>query len=417
MTGKIDGDRLWRRVMELAELTERERPYTRRSFTDLFLEGRVWLGEQFAGAGLELSIDSGGNLVGRRAGSRDELPPLVIGSHSDTVPGGGRFDGIAGVLAGLEVAQTLGDYGVTLRHPLEVVDFLAEEPSEYGLSCVGSRTWSGHISTEDLKRVGPDGETLGEAIQRVGGVPSLLGPEPLRKPGSLACYLELHIEQARVLESKGLSVGIVTEIVGITRHRVTFVGRIDHAGSTPMGLRHDALVGAARFIDGVSGKATAFADGEDYFVATVGQIAVAPNAFNVVPGEVSLVVEHRSNAKELSKRFSGELERLTNEIATALELTCAFETVSTANPAICDAFVRDTIRNASEDSGNGYLIMACGAGHDAMHMADIAPMGMILVPSRDGRSHCPEEWTGPDDLAAGVDVLYETVLSLDATLD
>lgn len=403
--------------MELGELTEQEQPYTRRSFTDLFMDGRVWLGERFAEAGLELSIDPGGNLVGRRVGSRDELAPIVIGSHSDTVPGGGRFDGIAGVLAGLEVAQTLNDYGVTLRHPLEVVDFLAEEPSEYGLSCIGSRAWSGHLSTEDLKRLGPGDETLGEAIQRVGGVPSLLGPEPLRKPGSLACYLEMHIEQARVLESKGLSLGIVTEIVGITRHRVTFVGRTDHAGSTPMALRRDALVGAARFIDAVSRKAGTFVDGEHYFVATVGQIEVTPNAFNVVPGEVSLVVEHRSNSNQLSENFSWEIKYLTDDIATELELTCVFETVSTADPAICEGFVRDAFRDACEDSGQGYVMMACGAGHDAMHMADITRMGMILVPSRDGRSHCPEEWTEPDDLAAGVDVLYETVLNLDVTLD
>ena len=417
MAGQIDGDRLWRWLMALGEMTEPERPYTRRSFTDLFMDGRVWLGEQFAGAGLELSVDPGGNLVGRRAGSRDELPPIVIGSHSDSVPGGGRFDGIAGVLAGLEVAQTLRDYGVTLRHPLEIVDFLAEEPSEYGLSCVGSRAWAGHLSTEDLKRVAPAGDTLAEAIQRIGGVPSVLGTGPLRKPGSLAAYIELHIEQGRVLESKGVSVGIVGEIVGITRHRVTFVGRSDHAGTTPMALRRDALVGAARLIEGVSRKAEDLADGADYFVATVGRVEVTPNAFNVVPGEVSLVIEHRSNSNALRSEFDGALGRLANEIATALELKAIVEVVSRADPAICSGVVRNAIRAACESSGQDHLAMACGAGHDAMHIAEIAPMGMILVPCRDGRSHCPEEWTEPDDLAAGVEVLYETVLNLDVRLD
>src|SRR6185437_5500878 len=200
----LEADRLWADVMALAEITDPARPYTRRSFTALFLEGRAWLAQRFAEAGLTTQIDTAGNLIGRIEGRRPELGVIAVGSHSDTVPAGGRFDGIAGVATGLEVARALADSGVQLDHTLEVIDFLAEEPSEYGLSCVGSRGMTGSLDDKMLDLAEPGGEALREALRRVGGDPDRLRQA---RRDDIRAFLELHIEQGIVLESQSLDVG------------------------------------------------------------------------------------------------------------------------------------------------------------------------------------------------------------------
>lgn len=240
---EINADRLWRRIEDLSRITEPDRPWTRRSFSPLFLEGRRWLAGEFRAAGLEPVIDAGGNLVANLEGSNSNLKPLVVGSHSDTVPSGGRYDGILGVLAALEVAQSLVDSGERLRHSLRVYDFLAEEPSEFGVSCIGSRALAGALTPDLLDLVRPDGMTLREGLRFVGGDPDELASVQC-SPNGITAYIEVHIEQGRVLESEGIRIGIVTDIIGIHRERITVTGRADHAGATPMRLRADALVGA-----------------------------------------------------------------------------------------------------------------------------------------------------------------------------
>ncbi len=242
----VDPDRLWTDVMALAAITDPERPYTRRSFSALFLKGREWLARRFDEAGLDVRIDTAGNLIGRREGADAGLKTIMLGSHSDTVPSGGRFDGIAGVIAALETARSLTDAAVVLRHPLEVVDFLAEEPSEYGLSCVGSRGMAGALEADMLALKNSTGEPLGSGLRRVGGDPERLAES---KRADIDAFLELHIEQGVVLESEGVDVGIVTSIVGIRRMEIAFEGEADHAGTTPMGLRRDALVAGARTVE------------------------------------------------------------------------------------------------------------------------------------------------------------------------
>src|SRR5271154_2868293 len=234
----IDADRLWGDVMALANVTDPARPYTRRSFTALFLEGRALIAQRFKEAGLTTRIDAAGNLIGRLVGSDAALGVIAIGSHSDTVPSGGRFDGVAGVAAGLEIARALGDAGLRLRHNLEVIDFLAEEPSEYGLSCIASRGMTGLLDDGMLELTEPQGETLRDALRRIGGDPNRLGHA---KRDDIKAFLELHIEQGAVLESRSLDIGIVTSIVGIRRIEVVFHGEADHAGTTPMTMRRDAL--------------------------------------------------------------------------------------------------------------------------------------------------------------------------------
>ncbi|MBT3359124.1 MAG: Zn-dependent hydrolase [Rhodospirillales bacterium] len=415
MGGSVNQDRLWRTIEELAAITDPAHPYTRRSFSDLHVAGRAWLREQFLEAGLSPSLDAAANLTGHLEGSQPELGAIVVGSHSDTVPDGGRFDGIAGVLSGLEVARALRDNGVKLRHGFQVVDFLAEEPSTYGMSCVGSRALAGVLSPEHLAFQEPGGETLAQAIDRMGGNTAKL-TGPLRSPGEIAAYVEVHIEQGPVLESGKIPAGIVTAIVGISRTNIHFTGRADHSGNTPMTMRRDALLGASQLVVLADQLARALNSDDDYFVGTVGKLDVEPNASNIVPGAVSMCLEYRSNSTPARASYIAAMTEHAKRIAKELDLEVSFEAVSDAEPAICDDAVRGAIRDACEKLGSPHLDMPSGAGHDAMHVSRIAPMGMIFIPCLAGRSHCADEWVSSEDLAAGANVLFETVRALDARL-
>ena len=286
----VDPVRIADTVKGLARITEPDKPYTRRAFTPLFLNGRAFLEQRFRAAGLETRIDASGNLIGRRKGRKSALGTIMLGSHSDTVPEGGRFDGIAGVAAALEVAQALNDAGIRLDHDLEIVDFLAEEVSIFGVSCVGSRGLAGLLPDGWLSRT--QGElTLRQGIIDAGGDPSRLARQ---KRSDIRAFLELHIEQGPVLETERCDIGIVTAIAGITRIEVLFDGQADHAGTTPMGHRRDALVAAARLVGEVERLATDYAKGEGHFTATVGEFSIEPNAANVVPSRARMLIDARA---------------------------------------------------------------------------------------------------------------------------
>lgn len=410
---KIDGDRLWRRLHALAEITEEGQPWTRRSFTPKFLEGRAWLKEVFAEAGLETETDAAGNLIGRRAGQGGNLAPLMLGSHSDTVPSGGRFDGILGVLCAVEAAQVLHEAGITTRHPLEIVDFLAEEPSEFGLSCIGSRAIGGALTPEMLKVIRPDGMTLAEGISYVGGDPAKLH-RVARGPDTVAGYLEVHIEQARALESAGIPVGVVTGIAAIKRERITIGGQTDHAGATPMALRRDALVAACGLIAGVSARANALSTDAKPLVATVGKLDVRPNAANAVPGEVEMVLEARAlDPATLDSFLKDDATALLADIEKG-GFTVAREEISASEATACDGAIMQAIEAAAKARGIESKRMPSGAGHDAMFIARTGPIGMIFLPCRDGRSHAPEEWAKKDDCAVAAQVMLDSLLRLDA---
>jgi beta-ureidopropionase / N-carbamoyl-L-amino-acid hydrolase len=397
----VDADRLWDDIMALAAITDPENPYTRRSFSALFLKGREWLAQRFGEAGLEVRIDAAGNLIGRREGAEPGLETIMVGSHSDTVPSGGRFDGIAGVIAALEIARSLKNAGIVLRHPLEVIDFLAEEPSEYGLSCVGSRGMVGAL-----------GEPLASALRRIGGDPEKLA-EAMRE--DIDAFLELHIEQGVVLESEGVDVGLVTSIVGIRRVEIAFEGEADHAGATPMGLRHDALVAAARTVDSVRRAAEALAaEGRDYFVATVGVLDVSPSASNVVPGRCRLIIDARSTSPEMTRRFAERIDRESAEHAGEARVRrTGFSVLSDGPPAACSPRLRTELSHAAQRLGLACRELASGAGHDTAFMTRICPAAMLFTPCRAGKSHAPEEWADRDALAAGASVMFETVRALD----
>jgi N-carbamoyl-L-amino-acid hydrolase len=408
----LDADRLWADVMALAEITDPVRPYTRRSFTALFLEGRAWLARKFAEAGLTVRIDTAGNLIGRLEGNNPALGVIAIGSHSDTVPSGGRFDGIAGVATGLEIVRAFRDSGIRTEHTIEIIDFLAEEPSEYGLSCVGSRGMTGLLDGTMLSLAGPGGETLRDALRRVGGDPDRIDQA---RRDDIKAFLELHIEQGIVLESRSLDVGIVTSIVGIRRIEIVFLGEADHAGTTPLGLRHDALVAAAATVSSVRRVAEGLAaEGSDYFVATVGILTIEPSASNIVPGRSRLIVDARTTNPALTKRFVEAIDRESLEHAAVARVRRAsFETLSDGAPAVCDPELRFALREGARDLGLGESDLPSGAGHDAVFMSRICPSAMLFVPCRAGKSHAPEEWADREAIGAGAAVIYQAIKAID----
>jgi N-carbamoyl-L-amino-acid hydrolase len=411
----VNSDRLWSRIETLSRFTDPAKPWTRRAFDSQFAQGRAWLAEEFKAAGLAVEVDDGGNLIGRTPGTGRGLGALVAGSHSDTVPSGGRFDGMLGLLAALEAAQSIREQKVSLEHPLEVVDFLAEEPSDFGISCVGSRSWAGVLTASDLARSLPSKGTLASAIDSVGGKAEQLG-KAIRSQDSVAAYVELHIEQGLVLAERKAAIGVVTAIVGIRRHEVTVEGRADHAGTTPMSLRRDALVGAAGFIRAVDELARSRPAEAPYLVATVGKLSLEPNAINAVPGSVRMILETRSTDETALLQFEQELWKQTEDELNDRGLHLTRSLLSQTLPTACSRLIQSTIEEACLTAGFSSTRLPSGAGHDGVFVARIAPMGMIFVPCREGRSHAPEEWAEPSDCANGARVLAETLILLDKSL-
>ncbi|MXN43987.1 Zn-dependent hydrolase [Shinella kummerowiae] len=409
----VDSARIADVIDGLARLTEPGRPYTRRAFTALFPAGRDFLLDKFQAAGLETRIDAAGNLTARRPGKKPGLGTIMLGSHSDTVPDGGRYDGIAGVAVALEVARALADQGIELDHDLEVVDFLAEEVSIFGVSCIGSRGMAGVLPEDWLTRQS-GGLTLEQGIRDAGGDPARIQAEARR---DIAAFLELHIEQGPVLETEKRDIGVVTAIAGITRIEIIVEGRADHAGTTPMGSRADALAAAARLVTGIEALAKSLSDGPSHFTATVGEFSIEPNAANVVPSRARLLIDARAEDRTAMDLFAGSVdllvEQLARETGTAIE---APRRISDNMPTPGDPLLLDVLDAACETVGASHRRMASGAGHDTAWMARVTRSAMIFVPCLGGRSHAPEEFAETDDIALGAAVLLNAVIQLDEKL-
>ena len=399
-------------IASLAEITDPDRPYTRRAFSPIFLKGREYLIRRFEAAGLSTRIDASGNLIGTRAGTKPGRGTIMVGSHSDTVPDGGRFDGIAGVSAALEVARALADQHVELEHDLEIVDFLAEEVSIFGVSCIGSRGLIGLRPAEWLER-SAEGMTLRQGIAEVGGHP---GVSEIRS--DIKAFLELHIEQGPILEDGHLDIGVVAAIAGITRIEIVVNGRADHAGTTPMGSRQDALATAARLVVGIEKLGTRLSHGQFHFAATVGEFSIEPGAANVVPSRARLLIDARAERRADMEHFIAELGVLVTETSADTGVAIAPPlTISDNFPTACDPFVLDTLDAAAVAVGARHRRMASGAGHDTAWMARITKAAMIFIPCLGGRSHTPEEYAETADVALGAAVLLEAVKRLDVELD
>jgi N-carbamoyl-L-amino-acid hydrolase len=359
--------------------------------------GRDLLVEWMRQAGLSVTVDRMGNIFGQRAGS-DGLPPVMMGSHADSVPTGGKYDGQLGVLCALEAIRTLNDRKAATRHPVAMAIFTNEEGARFQPAMIGSGVMAGKIPLEDAYNARDShGVRLGDELERIG----YLGSEPC-VPRPLRAYLELHIEQGPILEEQHLSVGVVEGIVAISWSRLTLTGVQDHAGPTPMRIRHDALVAAAEIVRGVREIPRKIGGG---MVSTVGRLDVTPNIPNAIPGRVSLSVDLRSPDEHHVTRALGFLDRLVKDATRVEGVTYELDHYWRVPRTHFDVEVVDTIEEAAKGLGYGYRRILSGAGHDAQYMAAICPTGMIFVPSRNGRSHCEEEFTPMDDIEKGANTL------------
>jgi beta-ureidopropionase / N-carbamoyl-L-amino-acid hydrolase len=402
-----DSDRLQRHLVELAHFgANPEGGVSRVAFSEADVEGRSYVKSLMQAAGLEVRVDPAGNLIGRRDGSDPKLPVILVGSHTDSVPHGGNYDGDVGVMGGIEVAQQLRDRHVRLRHTLEVVDFTDEEG---GL--VGSRAMAGRLSAATLDLVNASGRSVRDGIRALGGDPDAIG-RAQRGRGELAAYLELHIEQGGRLESAHTDIGVVEGIVGIHWWEATITGVANHAGTTPMDQRHDALIAASELVLAVNAAATEFAGRQ---VATVGRIRAEPGAPNVIPGKVVLSVEVRDLDATRIEAVFDRIRTRAAAIAQARGTSIDFRDLeATADPALTDPRIQRVIERAAHALGLTTMAMPSGAGHDAQDIAGIAPIGMIFVPSVGGISHSPREYTAAADIEHGVNVLLQAVTAIDA---
>jgi len=380
---------------------------SRVAFGDADIKGRSYFVKLMTDAGLAVRIDAAGNIIGRREGSVAGLAPIVVGSHLDSVPNGGRYDGALGAVAGLECAAVLKDTGLDLRHPLELVIFTNEEG---GL--IGSKAMVGDLEEKALGVASQGGMTMREGVAAVGGDPARLG-EAVRAKGDIAAYLEIHIEQGGVLEGRGIPIGVVEGIVGIARWDVTVEGFANHAGTTPMKERRDALLAAAGLITAVNRVVTAVPGRQ---VGTVGRIKADPGAVNVIPGRVEMSLELRDldaeKIRTLFERIRGEAANIAERTGTKIGFAAIEDRTM---PALTDERIRKIIEEAAEELGLETYRMPSGAGHDAQSIARIAPIGMIFIPSVGGISHSPLEFSKDEDIEKGVSVLLRTLLRIDAT--
>ena len=402
---RTHADRLEQRIVELSAFGRNpEGGVSRVAFSPADLEGRAYVRSLMMQAGLTVRTDTAGNLIGRREG-RENLPSIVFGSHIDSVPGGGNYDGDLGVIGAIEVVQVLQENDVKTRHPLEVVVFTDEEG---GLS--GSRAMVGKLGPDALSETSHSGLTVAEGIRRIGGDPDRLA-EAKRRSGDITAFIELHIEQGAVLDEAGIDIGVVTGIVGIRWWDVVIDGMANHAGTTPMDKRRDAMLSAAELVLAINRVITSEPGAQ---VGTVGKIRAEPGAPNVIPGRVIMSLEIRDLSDKRILEMFRRVEAQAEEIASRRGTPIAFNRIDfDAEPAPTDERVRAVIAAVAGKLGFSHRSMPSGAGHDAQDIAQIAPIGMIFVPSVGGISHSPREYTAPEDLAHGADVLLHTVLAID----
>jgi beta-ureidopropionase / N-carbamoyl-L-amino-acid hydrolase len=402
----VNERRIEERILELAKFGKDStgRGY-RVAYTKGDIEGRGWVIGLMKNAGLDVSIDYAGNIIGKRKGGNPSLKPIAFGSHIDMVPDGGNYDGCVGAIGALEIIEVLNENNMVTTHPLEVIIFSNEEGGP-----VGSMAMVGGLTEKGLKEHSQSGLTIADGIKAIGGNPDSIH-HCIRKKGDIKAFLELHIEQGGILERESIQIGVVEGIVGIVDWDVTIEGFANHAGTTPMNMRQDALLAAAKLIIAVN-EVINSVDGRQ--VGTVGKIAALPGAFNVVPGKVILGLEIRDLSAEKIERLIREIEKRATNIATASKTTIRFTRHDNVpHPALTDKSLQQKIAASAKALGYTFKFMQSGAGHDAQDMARIAPVAMIFVPSVSGISHSPKEFTKPIDMANGANVLLQTILKLD----
>ena len=403
---KVNGQRIESRIMELAKFgrDEKGRGY-RVAYTKGDIEGRAWFMDLMKRAGLDPTIDAAGNIIGKRKGKNASLKPIAFGSHIDMVPDGGNYDGTLGSLSALEVIEILNENNLVTDHPLEVIIFGNEEGGT-----IGSKAITSGLTEEGLQQKSQSGLTMAEGIMAIGGNPDNI-INSIRKKGDIKAFLELHIEQGGILEKENIQIGVVEGIVGIVHWEVTVEGVANHAGSTPMNMRQDALLAASQFIIAVNEVINSIKGSQ---VGTIGKIAIQPGAYNVIPGKVVLGLEIRDLSSDKIEMLYSEIEKRAATIAAASKTTISFERqANPSKPALTDKALQQTINASAKALGFTTKFMQSGAGHDSQHMALITPVAMIFIPSIGGISHSPKEFSTAVDMTNGANVLLQTILTVD----
>ena len=410
---RIDGRRLRERIEALSMFG---RPaggtfadgVSRVAYSDADVTGRRYVIGLMKAAGLQPRIDPAGNIFAMRAGGDRTLPPILFGSHIDSVPSGGNFDGDLGSLSALAAIEALDAAGVRTRQPLEMVVWAHEEGFAFGRGLACSRIAAGEVTPADLAEVW-NGMTRADAIRKIGGDPDRIA-EAKRAAGSHHCYLELHIEQGGTLERSGIDIGVVEGIVAIDKYDAIVTGFANHAGTTPIAERHDALLAAAHLTVAVRDAVTRTPGRQ---VGTVGHIEVTPNSPNVIPGRAQISIELRDLSPQKLVTMMDDIRTRGREIAAATQTTIEFKKTMAAAPATASPEVQAAIERAAQALELKSSRLPSGAGHDAQMMALLGPMGMIFVPSVRGISHSPDELTRWDDCERGANVLLHTILEMD----
>lgn len=403
---KVNEQRIVSRIAELAKNGRDANGHGYRvAYTTGDIDGRAWFMDLMKKAGLEPTIDTAGNIIGKRKGKNPALKPIAFGSHIDMVPDGGNYDGTLGSLAALEVIEILNENNVTTEHPLEVIIFANEEGGT-----IGSMAMVGGLTKEGLQQKSQMGLSQAEGIKAIGGNPANI-QSCIRKKGDLKAWLELHIEQGGILEQEKIEIGVVEGIVGIVHWEVTVEGFANHAGTTPMKLRKDALLAASKFITEVNNIALKI---EGHHVATVGKIEAMPGAYNVIPGKVVLGLEIRDLSVEKIELLFSQIKNGATTIANETKTSFSFERqANESKPALTDKALQQAIEKSAKAMGLSTKYMQSGAGHDSQEIALIAPVAMIFVPSVGGISHSFKEFTKTVDMVNGANVLLQTVLAVD----
>jgi allantoate deiminase len=410
-----DAARLGRMLGQIARIgSQADGAVSRLGFTRLERDAHALVGGWLSELGLEVRVDEIGNTIAELSGTRADAPAIGVGSHLDSVPHGGRYDGIVGVVGAVELVRLLSANRAAMAHHIRVVIFAGEEGARFGEPCIGSKAAAGLLADADLSRLlDGDGMSLADALRSID-----LDPKRVRatrwRSADWAAFLELHIEQARVLETSDSQVGLVDIVSGSTRLSLDVIGRSDHSGGTPMNLRADALVAASEIV--LAAEALAQEPRNRGARLTVGRLEVHPNSITTIPGQVRLALDVRDVDSDRQRALAMEIAGRAHDLAERRGVAVQAEPIADTSPAVLPIWIRQLMSQVCEDLGVRYRVMSSGAGHDAQIVNRITPAGMILVPSRGGLSHVPEEWTSASDVARGVEVLYHSVLKLDEIL-
>lgn len=399
-------------VNELAEITEQDSPYTRLVFSQEFDKAREWLRFEFEKLDLTVRTDNAGNLIGSYKSGELTDKKVMIGSHLDTVKSGGRFDGVAGIVASLAILKEFRENNVQLPFDIELYDYLGEELNDWNISCLGTRAMTGLLDDEILRRTDGAGRVLKNEIDRVGGNSDKLAEMFECFANVIACF-ELHIEQGRVLERTEKDIGIVKSIPSISRHSIQINGRAGHSGTTLMNERKDALVGASQLITFINNEATKISgEANRHFVATIGKIDNYPNAATIIPSKVEMLLDLRVVEANQREKFLNRLRVEVEAVSLSKEISVKFCDVAYSPFVELNQDLNSLIEKSIRAEGHSYVYMDSGAGHDTAHLARVAPASMIFIACKDGLSHCPEEFALIEDIQKGAEVISRSILGL-----